>query len=130
MTEIEEFSKLKESFAQMLEAEKILKENILGLILRRVRRIGEGAIRISLVIMERHDVTNKPGNLVQYIEVDQLQVYQDGTAQLTGCEPETDEIVIINLEELTTRELMHLLSILFGEEGHAYKVVPLEDVGA
>lgn len=129
MTEREEFSRLKESFDQMLAAEKILKDNIISLILRRVRKIGEGAIGISLVVLERHDVTNISGNLVQYIEVDQLRVYEDGTAQLTGCEPDTDDIIVINLEELTIVELMHLTSLIFGEEGHSYTIVPLEDAG-
>ena len=122
------FHDLQEAYDHMTKAKAILHNKILSRVIERIRSICEGGIKISLVVLERHDVKCKPGSLIQYIEIDQVIIHDDKQIQLTGFDPHTDEVVILNLEELNIHELYKLLNISYGNEGVTYKVTPADDL--
>jgi len=127
-TDKERFHTLQEGYDQMIVAKNKLKMEMFTIVRKRVSALGEGCISISLVVLERHDVSVVPGNLVQYVEMDRLMLFENGDIQLTGFEEGTDDIITLALEELNIHELYKLMNILFGEPGKAFDMIPLDEV--
>lgn len=119
MVEKEKYYSLLEGYEQMLKAQYVLKSEMITLIKTRVSKLITGTIPISLVVLERHDVSVKAGNLIQYIEIDKLILHEDGVIQIHGEEEDTGELIVIGINELAISELAALLQILFEDSKYS-----------